>query len=165
MEFKQEPMDESLGQDDKLSIENQKCYNNNRIITKFLIPLEMNICRNKCHEKISIDEQKKILDNYLKINTQQERRTYITQLIKPRPSNMDKYFILNLNPHQMCKKYNMFDYYIKIDTGYVRVCKECFMICFDETKSFMKLVLEKICPGYLSFPNEKKQCVKYVFFR
>ncbi|XP_050512967.1 uncharacterized protein LOC126888649 [Diabrotica virgifera virgifera] len=99
------------------------------------------LCRAKCKTKITESQLKEIFSEYWSLGSYDKRAAYIASLFtihdkkshRPRTDDPDK------------EKYRLKTnkYFLRINGSHISVCRKCFLVTFNETDKFLKVIALK----------------------
>ncbi|XP_072391070.1 uncharacterized protein [Diabrotica undecimpunctata] len=99
------------------------------------------LCRAKCKTKITESQLKAIFSEYWSLGSYDKRAAYIASLFtihdkksqRPRTDDPDK------------EKFRLktYKYFLRIDGSHISVCRKCFLVTFNETDNFIKVIALK----------------------
>lgn len=99
----------------------------------------LNMCRNKCQNKVTDDTRKKLFEEYWSLGERDKRVAYLVSLIDSKPTATSRK--RTLDPEKEKFRLLTHTFYVKVNGDRIPVCKGCFMKTFDETNMFITLAL------------------------
>lgn len=110
----------------------------------------MDICRNKCKDKISFENQQLIFKNYWLLGSYELRQAFASGLIVVEDTKFERKEKSVTNPR---KRMHTNKYFLEVNGERVLVCQKCFRYTLSESEQFIKTVVKKKLGSHGSFAN------------
>lgn len=101
---------------------------------------ELQPCRNKCRDKISLEQQQDIHRSYWQLGSYQLRQAFVAGLIDIHETKSMRKDKSETKPRN---RSNTYKYYLETNGKRVLVCQKCFKSTLSESDQFLKTVVKK----------------------
>lgn len=118
-----------------------QCYTTKKGITKPARQVrELGICRKKCKELISFEEQQALFSQYLKLGTYELRQAFTAGLMDVVETKTVTKIKSDTNPR---KRMHTYKYFLPLHGNRIAVCQNCFRKTLGESEQFLKTVARR----------------------
>lgn len=118
-----------------------QCYTTKKGITKPARQVrELGICRKKCKELISFEEQQALFSQYWKLGTYELRQAFTAGLMDVVETKTVTKIKSDTNPR---KRMHTYKYFLPLHGNRIAVCQNCFRKTLGESEQFLKTVARR----------------------
>lgn len=100
----------------------------------------LEICKYKCKDKISKEQQQSIFNSYWKLSSNKLRQSFVSGLIDIQDTKSERKDKSATNPRARLHSYK---YSLVINGENILVCQKCFLYTLCETQAFIKTIIKK----------------------
>lgn len=98
-------------------------------------------CRNKCREKISLENRKSIHSEYWALGDHNKRVSFIADMVDTKPTATTRK--REVDEDKQKNRTVTHTFFLKVNGQRVKVCRGCFLKILDETQMFVTTCLQK----------------------